>query len=113
MQKEVNVAGFSEADQANLWQNVTDAQSKSKQGLGQGSALKIPSKERWQGKKTKIDDSDEEETAQLEDPAAEVLVEDREAVVLPSKRSQAALLASASGQLSALNQTFAILVSVT
>ena len=98
VQKEVNIAGFSEADQANLWQNVTDAQSKSKQGLGQGSALKIPTKERWQGKKLRILDSDEEETEHLEEPAADVLVEDGEAIVLPSKRDQAALLASASGQ---------------
>lgn len=98
MQKEVNIAGFSEADQANLWQNVTDAQSKSKQGLGQGSALKIPTKERWQGQKLRIDDSDEEESEHLEETAAQVLVEDKEAVTLPSKRDQAALLANASGQ---------------
>ena len=98
MQKEVHITGFSEADQANLWQNVTNAQSKSKQGLGQGSALKVPAKERWQGTKTRIDDSDEEVVEQLEESAAEVLLEDREAVILPSKRSQAASFAVATGQ---------------
>lgn len=99
MQKDVNIAGFSETDQANLWQNVTDAQSKSKQGLGQGSALNIPTKDRWQGKKSRIADSDEEESDTFVEPEidAEVEVADTEAVVLPSKRSQAALLASASG----------------
>lgn len=93
------MAGFSESDQANLWHNATDAQSKSKQGLGQGSALRIPAKERWQGKKTKINDFDEDDSEITDEPhvAAVVEVEDKEAVILPSKRSQAELLDSASG----------------
>ena len=100
LQRDVNVVGFSESDQANLWQNVTDAQSKSKQGLGQGSALKLPRNERWQGKKTNLDDSDEDDTDVLEGPPEQAVVEieDREAVILPSKRTQEALLAGASGE---------------
>ena len=99
MQKDVKISGFSEEDQANLWQNATDGQSKSKQGLGKGSALKVPANARWAGKKTKIQDSDNEETEliELHRPIVKVEIADEEAVILPSKRSQAALLNHPSG----------------
>ena len=64
LQRDVKVAGFSEEDQANLWQNVTDAQSKAKRGVGQGSALGAVAGARWAGRKTKIGDSDEEDGPQ-------------------------------------------------
>lgn len=101
MQRDVNVVGFSESDQANLWQNATDAQSKSKQGLGKGSAVRMASGNKWQGKKTRIDDSDEDK---LEGEDAAVAFEDggphaelTDAVILPSKRTLAAELDNRTG----------------
>jgi hypothetical protein len=89
----VNVTGFSEQDQANLWHNVTDAQSKAKQGLGQGSALKAVAGARWSGRRTKIDDSDDE--APETHVEVEVEVGEEEACIVPSKRKQEELLAAA------------------
>ena len=100
LQREVKVAGFSEADQANLWQNVTDAQSKAKQGLGQGSVLGKVAGVRWQGSKKQISDSDSEVEApapseQLQQHAGLAL---EQAVILPPKcRSAPDLTAGTSG----------------
>ena len=94
------MAGFSEDDQANLWQNVTDAQSKAKQGLGQGSVLGKVAGVRWQGSKKRISDSDSEVEAQ---PPSEPLqqhagLELEQAVLLPPKcRSAPDLTAGMSG----------------
>ena len=94
------MAGFSEADQANLWQNVTDAQSKAKQGLGQGSVPRKVAGVKWQGSKKRISDSDSEEEAQqsleqLQQPADPAL---EQAVILPPKcRSAPDLTAGMSG----------------
>jgi len=66
------VTGFSEEDQANLWQNVTDAQSKAKRGVGQGSVLGAVAGARWAGQRTKIGDSDDEEGPKEGEGAPEV-----------------------------------------
>lgn len=96
LQKDVKISGFSEEDQANLWHNATDGQSKSKQGLGQGSVLKLAANARWVGKKTKID---EEYTVPINSslPLVNVEISDQEAAILPSKRSQLEVVNNDSG----------------
>ncbi|BDA43531.1 probable PIN2/TERF1-interacting telomerase inhibitor 1 at N-terminal half [Coccomyxa sp. Obi] len=63
---QVKVNGFSEADQENLYHLAHDKKGQGRQGLGIASRPKKVAGARWQGKKTTIEDSEEEKDAQGE-----------------------------------------------
>ncbi len=57
---QVNVHGFSEQDQVDLYSLTQDGASKSKQGLGKANAPKKVAGANWEGTKIRIGDSDSE-----------------------------------------------------
>ncbi|KAK9831786.1 hypothetical protein WJX74_009295 [Apatococcus lobatus] len=74
----VNVHGFSEQDQVDLYSLTQGGASKSKQGLGQASAPKKVAGARWEGTKMRIGDAsdlDEPEQAEAATPAADAEVD--------------------------------------
>lgn len=97
LQPEIALNGFSEGDQANLWQTLTDSKTKSCQGLGQSDAPLKVAGGRWSGTKTQISDSDDErpEPSQVAPSEREEPVDHAQATIVPPKRMQSeALLGS-------------------
>ncbi|CAL8468505.1 g8045 [Coccomyxa elongata] len=68
---QVKVNGFSEADQENLYHLAHDKKGQGRQGLGIASRPKKVAGARWQGRKTTIEDSEEEQDAKGEAGPAE------------------------------------------
>lgn len=84
--------GFSEGDQAALWQACTDAQSRSHQGLGQADAPKKVAGARWAGVRTRLGSDTEPDSGS--ESEVDGGSESREgmgtqAVIVPSKCQQA------------------------
>ncbi|WIA10963.1 hypothetical protein OEZ85_011126 [Tetradesmus obliquus] len=70
----INISGFQEDDQTNLYMQAQEGATKGKQGLGRSSMPKKVAGTRWQGKKTQLgsdsEDEAEEEQQQQEGDAA-------------------------------------------
>lgn len=100
---QVNVHGFSEQDQVDLYSLTQGGASKSKQGLGQGSAPKKVAGARWEGTKMRIGESDSEpeqpeavaEAAPEGDADAPEMgtSQQKHVILLPKSKQQAATLA--------------------
>ena len=65
-QPDVRISGFSEDDQAGLWQRLQDDQTRNKQGLGKSAELKKVSGANWEGTKTVIKSKGEEDTVAIQ-----------------------------------------------
>uniref|UniRef100_A0A383V8E5 G-patch domain-containing protein n=1 Tax=Tetradesmus obliquus TaxID=3088 RepID=A0A383V8E5_TETOB len=71
----INISGFQEDDQTNLYMQAHEGATKGKQGLGRSSMPKKVAGTRWQGKKTRLgsdseDEAEEEQQQQQEGDAA-------------------------------------------
>ncbi|WIA30876.1 hypothetical protein OEZ86_000931 [Tetradesmus obliquus] len=71
----INISGFQEDDQTNLYMQAQEGATKGKQGLGRSSMPKKVAGTRWQGKKTRLgsDSEDEAEEEQQQQQEAKIL----------------------------------------
>ncbi|GIL53485.1 hypothetical protein Vafri_9078 [Volvox africanus] len=101
----INVTGFQEQDQENLYEQAQHGAAHGRQGLGRSDMPKKVAGARWCGTKTKLDDDDDDGEPQgnadlkgeISGSDASSESEDDHVVVVLSKKEQAAAAAAAAG----------------